>query len=310
MFNYRLNFTFDAYYKKTDDVLLNVVLTSTLPVNTIQTNAGEIENKGIEFSFNTVNINKKLTWTSDLNMSFNRNKVLSLMYTPVYYYGYIYSNNSNVSMVKPGEPLGVFYGLIAEGVDPETGDLIYKDANGNGVFEAGADRTVIGDPNPDFIFGFTNNFNYWRFDLNIFFQGTVGNDIYNATRIDLEGMFDSKNQSTAVLDRWTPENTITDIPRAANMDNVRNSTRFIENGSYCRLKTLTLSYTVLDNNPDFKFIKKFSVYATGENLLTFTGYSGFDPEVNAYGNNATEMGIDYGTYPHAINVIFGLNVQF
>jgi TonB-linked SusC/RagA family outer membrane protein len=310
MFNYRLMFTFDAYYKRTEDVLLNVVLTSTLPVNTIQTNAGEIENKGIEFSLSTVNINKKLTWTSDLNMSFNRNKVLSLVYTPVYYFGHIYSNNSNVSMVKPGEPLGVFYGLIAEGVDPATGDLIYKDANGNGVFEAGADRTVIGDPNPDFIFGFTNNFNYWRFDLNIFFQGTVGNDIFNATRIDLEGMFDSKNQSTAVLDRWTPENTITDIPRAANMDNVRNSTRFIENGSYCRLKTVTLSYTVLDNNPDFKFIKKFSVYATGENLLTFTGYSGFDPEVNAYGNNATEMGIDYGTYPQSINVIFGLNVQF
>jgi TonB-linked SusC/RagA family outer membrane protein len=310
MFNFRLNFTFDAYYKKTSDVLLNVQLTNTLPVTTIQTNAGDIENKGIEFTFNTVNINKKLIWTTDLNMSFNRNEVTSLTYTPVYYFGYIYSNNSYVSLVKPGESLGAFYGLIAEGVDPATGDIIYKDANGNGIFEAGADRTVIGDPNPDFIFGFTNNFSYWRFDLSIFFQGSVGNDIYNATRIDLEGMFDSKNQSTAVLDRWTPENTDTDIPRPANMDNVRNSTRFIEDGSYCRLKTTTLSYKVLDNNPDFKFIKKFSVYVTGENLLTFTGYSGFDPEVNAYGNNAVEMGIDYGTYPHSINVIFGLNVQF
>lgn len=310
MFNFRVNFTIDAYYKKTTDVLLNVELSNTLPVTTIQTNAGTIENKGIEFSLNTININKKLTWTTDLNMSFNRNKMLSLNYTPVYYFGHIYSNNSDVSMVKPGLPLGSFYGLVSEGVDPETGDLIYKDVNQNGIFEAGADRAVIGDPNPDFIFGFTNTFNYWKFDLNIFFQGSVGNDIYNSTRIDLEGMFDSKNQSVDVLRRWTPENPDTDIPRPANMDNVRNSTRFIEDGSYVRLKAVTLSYKVIDNNPKIKIIRQFSVYVTGQNLLTFTGYSGFDPEVNAYGNNATEMGIDYGTYPQSINVIFGLNVQF
>jgi TonB-linked SusC/RagA family outer membrane protein len=310
MFNFRVNFTFDAYYKKTSDVLLNVELTNTLPVTTIMTNAGDIENKGIEFSLNTVNIDKKLRWTTDLNMSFNRNKVLSLTYTPVYYFGYIYSNNSRVSMVKPGQPLGAFYGLVSEGVDPATGNLIYKDANNNGVFEAGADRTVIGDPNPDFTFGFTNDFSYWKFDLDIFFQGSVGNDIYNATRIDLEGMFDSKNQSTDVMRRWTPDNPNTDIPKPANMDNVRNSTRFIEDGSYVRLKSVTLSYKIIDNDPNIKIIKQFSVYVTGQNLLTFTKYSGFDPEVNAYGNNAAEMGIDYGTYPQSINVIFGLNLKF
>lgn len=312
MFNFRVNLTLDAYYKKTSDVLLNVQLTNTLPVTTIMTNAGDIENKGIEFSINTVNINKKVTWTTDLNMSFNRNKVLSLTYTPVYYFGNIYSTGTNVSMVKPGQPLGVFYGLVAEGVDPATGDMIYKDVNNNGIFESGADRTVIGDPNPDFVFGFTNSLNYKKWDLNIFFQGSVGNDIYNATRVDLEGMFDSKNQSTDVLRRWTPENTDTDIPRAIknSTSNVANSSRFVEDGSYVRLKTVTLSYKIIDNNPKIKAIKQFSVYLTGENLLTFTGYSGFDPEVSAYGNNAVEMGIDYGTYPQSINVIFGLNVQF
>ncbi|MCK9398678.1 MAG: TonB-dependent receptor [Bacteroidales bacterium] len=310
MFNFRVNLSVDAYYKKTTDVLLNVELSNTLPVTTMQTNAGNIENKGIEFTINTVNINKKLTWSTDLNMSFNRNKVLSLNYTPVYYFGHIYSNNSDVSMVKPGLPLGSFYGLVSEGVDPETGDLIYKDVNQNGIFEAGADRTVIGDPNPDFIFGFTNTFNYWKFDLNIFFQGSVGNDIYNSTRIDLEGMFDSKNQSVDVLRRWIPENPDTDIPRPANMDNVRNSTRFIEDGSYVRLKAVTLSYKVFDNNSKITFVRQFTVYVTGQNLLTFTGYSGFDPEVNAYGNNATEVGIDYGTYPQSVSLIFGLNVQF
>jgi TonB-dependent starch-binding outer membrane protein SusC len=308
--NFRLNLTLDAYYKKTTDVLLDVQLPSSTGFDYIQTNNGSIENKGIEFSINSVNINKKLVWTTDLNMSFNRNKVLSMVYTPVYYYGHIYSNNSDVTMVKVGQPLGVFYGLVAEGVDPATGDIIYKDVNGNGVFEAGADRTVIGDPNPDFIFGFTNDFSYWKFDLDIFFQGSVGNDIYNSTRIDLEGMFDSKNQSTVVLDRWTPENTDTDIPRAGNMANVQNSTRFVEDGSYVRLKSVTLSYKILDNNPKVKAIKNFTVYVTGQNLLTFTGYSGFDPEVSAYGNETVEMGIDYGTYPQSINVIFGLNVKF
>lgn len=312
MFNFRVNFTIDAYYKKTTDVLLNVQLTNTLPVTTIMTNAGDIENKGIEFSINTININKKITWTTDLNMSFNRNKVLSLVYTPVYYFGDIYSSGSKVSMVKPGQPLGVFYGLVAEGVDPATGDMLYKDVNGNGLLELGADRTVIGDPNPDFVFGFTNTLNYKKWDLNIFFQGSVGNDIYNATRVDLEGMFDSKNQSVAVLDRWTPENTDTDVPRAVKNStyNIANSSRFIEDGSYVRLKTVTLSYKIIDNDPKIRIIKKFSVYLTGENLLTFTNYSGYDPEVSAYGSNAVSMGIDYGTYPQSINVILGLNVQF
>jgi len=149
--------------------------------------------------------------------------------------------------------------------------------------------------------------------LNIFFQGSYGNDIYNATRIDLEGMFDSKNQSVDILRRWTPENTITDMPKAiggGKVDNVRNSSRFVEDGSYIRLKSLTLSYKVLDNNPMFKAIKNLSVYVTAQNLLTFTKYSGFDPEVNAFGNSATELGIDYGTYPQSRTVIAGINVEF
>lgn len=313
MFNFRLGFTFDAYYKKTSDVLLPVPLSNTLPVTMLMTNAGEIENKGLEFSINTVNINKKLIWTTDLNMSFNRNKVLSLAdYSKVYYFGYTYSNNSYISLVKVGEPIGVFYGWVSEGVDPATGNIMYKDVNNNGItgVDDTGDRTVIGNPHPDFIFGFTNTFTYWKFDLNIFFQGSVGNDIYNSTRIDLEGMFDSKNQSVEVLDRWTPENTETDIPKAGNMDNVVSSSRFVENGSYVRLKQVTLSYKIIDTNSEAKAIKKFSVYVTGNNLLTFTKYSGFDPEVNAYGNNATEIGIDYGTYPQCLGVIVGLNVQF
>lgn len=313
MFNARLIFTFDAYYKKTSDVLLNVQLTSSLPVNTIQTNAGEIVNKGLEFSLSTVNFDtKKFKWTSDFNMSFNRNEVTKLEYTPVYYFGRIYSNNQDANILRVGLPLGAFYGYVSEGVDPETGDIKYKDENKNGIFDPG-DRKVIGYGMPDFTFGFTNNFSYGRFNLNLFFQGSYGNDIFNATRIDLEGMFDSKNQSVDVLDRWQNPGDITDIPRAVgggNVDNVRNSTRFIEDGSYIRLKSATLSYMVLNDNPKFKAIRRLSVYVTGQNLITLTKYSGFDPEVNAFGSSAVSMGIDYGTYPQSRSVVFGLNVEF
>ena len=312
MFNSRIVFNVDAYIKKTKDLILNVQLPATAPLPYISTNAGKLENRGIEFNLNTVNIAKKLRWDTDLNFSLNRNKVTELTYPGPYYFGAIYSNGQYVSIVQTGTSLGTFYGYVSEGVDPATGNIKYADLNHNGIIESG-DRTIIGHAQPDFTFGFTNNFSYWRFDLSIFFQGSVGNDIYNATRIDLEGMFDSKNQSVDVLNRWTTTNTITDIPKAVSngsLYNVKNSSRFIEDGSYIRLKSLTLSYKILDNSKKSKGAPKLSIYVTGQNLLTFTKYKGFDPEVNAYGNNATEMGIDYGTYPQAITVITGLNLEF
>ena len=312
MFNSRIVLNADVYYKITNDVLLNVGLPTSAPISTFQTNAGSIENKGFEFSINSVNIDKKLKWNTNFNYSLNKNMVKSLKYTPVYYFGLIYSNNSDVTIVKAGLPLGTFFGYISEGVDPVTGNIKYADLNHNGILDPG-DRTVIGKAQPLYTFGITNTFSYWRFDLSIFFQGSVGNDIYNATRIDLEGMFDSKNQSVVVLNRWTPTNTITDIPKAVgkgNVDNVRNSTRFIEDGSYLRLKSITLSYKIFDGNKKIKGAPKLSIYVTGQNLLTFTKYKGFDPEVNAFGNSATEMGIDYGTYPQAVTFITGINLEF
>ena len=312
MWNGRLVFVADAYLKQTDDVLLNVQLSNSLPISSIQTNAGSIENKGLEFSLSTVNTVKALKWRTDFNISFNKNKVTALQYTDVYYFGRIYSNNQDVAIVKEGLPLGTFFGYVSDGVDPETGDLTFRDVNGNGIFDPG-DRTVIGDANPTFTYGMTNTFSWRRFDFNFFFQGSYGNDIYNATRIDLEGMFDSKNQSTAVLRRWTPENRNTDIPRAVgggNVDNVRNSTRFVEDGSYLRLKAVTLTYNFNPRLLKKSGISKLSVYTTGQNLLTFTNYSGFDPEVNAFGLSATELGVDYGTYPQARTLTVGLNAEF
>ncbi|HZV69970.1 MAG TPA: TonB-dependent receptor [Saprospiraceae bacterium] len=312
LFGGRLNLIADAYVKKTDDVLLNVQLSNSLPISTIQTNAGKIENKGFEFSLGSVNTTGTFSWSTDANISFNKNKVIELDFTEVYFFGRIYSNNQDVSIVREGLPLGVFYGYISEGVDPETGDIVYKDFNENGIFDPG-DRTIIGDGNPDFTYGLTNTFSWKNFELNLFLQGSQGNEIFNATRIDLEGMFDSKNQSVVVLDRWTPDNRDTEIPRAiggGNVKNVLNSSRFVEDGSYLRLKSVTLAYSIGNRILDRLNLQKLSVYVTGQNLLTFTGYSGFDPEVNAFGRSATELGIDYGTYPQSRTVTFGVNVEF
>lgn len=312
MYNGRVVFVADAYLKKTEDVLLNVQLTNTLPISFIQTNAGTVENKGLDFSLSTVNTISPLRWKTDFNISFNRNKVLDLKYTNVYYFGRIYSNNQDVAILQKDLPLGTFFGYVSEGVDPETGDIKYKDVNGNGIFDT-RDRTTIGNGNPDFIFGLTNTLTWRNFDLNFFFQGSYGNDIFNATRIDLEGMFDSKNQSTAVLRRWTTDNRNTDIPRArggGNVDNVYNSTRFVEDGSYIRLKQITFTYNLSSSLLKKIGFSKMSVYTTGQNLLTFTKYSGFDPEVNAFGTSATEVGIDYGTYPQARVLTVGVNAEF
>jgi TonB-linked SusC/RagA family outer membrane protein len=311
-FDSRVTLNADAYIKKTADVLLNVQLSSSLPITTIQTNAGNIENKGIDLSLSTINIDRLLKWTTDFNISFNRNKVTDLQYTDIYYFGRIYSNNQDVAIVRKGLPLGSFSGYVADGVDPETGNMKFRDVNNNGIFDTG-DRTIIGNAQPKFTFGFTNNISYKRFDFNFFFQGSYGNDIYNATRIDLEGMFDSKNQSTAVLRRWTTTNRYTDIPRAlggGKVDNVRNSSRFVEDGSYIRLKAVTLSYHIIRNGTNKLGVEKMTVYTTGQNLLTLTKYTGFDPEVNAFGLSATELGIDYGTYPQARTLTVGLNIEF
>jgi TonB-linked SusC/RagA family outer membrane protein len=310
-FNSRVTVTFDAYIKKTDDLIIPVALPQTTGLPIIMTNAGDMENKGIELNISSVNVDKAVTWTSDFNIAFNRNKVTRINenLSSNYQFGRIYSNNQESVILKPGLALGTYYGYISDGVDPATGDIMYRDIDDNGIINPD-DRTVIGNGQPDFIYGLTNNLSYKRWKLNVFFQGSQGNDIFNATRVDLEGMFDSKNQSTVVLNRWTPDNQITDIPRAGNIQNVNNSTRFVEDGSYLRLKVVTLSY---DLNPDFLQklgIKRFSVYGTGQNLLTFTNYSGFDPEVNAFNNSATVLGVDYGTYPQARTIIFGINMEF
>lgn len=313
LFNSRINLTADAYIKRTNDLLLDSPLPTATGFDKAIQNIGEIENKGIEFALNTVNIqSENLTWSTGFNMSVNRNEVVSLVGQELLQGG-ITGGRGEASLVREGEPLGTLYGYIFGGVDPTTGDAYYVDKNGNSTFTPNPeDRTIIGDANPDFYYGVTNTINYKGFTLFVFLQGAQGSDMLNVTRIETEGMIDPKNQSTAVLNRWRQPGDITNIPRASfgNSDNSRVSTRFIEDASYLRFKTITLSYNLPQSLLNKIGVSALKVYGTGENIFTITDYSGFDPEVNAFGGSNTVQGIDFGTYPQTRNLIFGLNITF
>lgn len=303
----------DLYWKKTKGLLVNVPLPSGVaPVDFITRNDGKMKNWGAELSLEAKDNRHGLKWSTIVTWSFNRNEITDLELSQIYNYAQLESNNEYVVRMSPGHSLGAFYGYVAKGVDPETGNMIYVDRNNNGTIDPD-DRTFIGNAEPDFIYSLNQTFSYRGFGLTIFFQGSQGNDIFNASRIDTEGMFDVKNQTTDVLRRWERPGQVTDIPRAVSDGstyNVHNSTRFVEDGSYLRLKSLTLSYTLPAKWTGKANIKNFTLYATATNLFTITGYDGFDPEVNYGGNNSVIQGVDYGTYPQSRSYIFGLSLDF
>lgn len=306
----RLTVTLDYYFKKTTDMLMEVAMNSTgaSTIDKIQRNEGEMENKGFEVAINSRNLIGAFTWDTDFNISFNKNELTKLKTKQLYTDGRTSDNvNQDVVYNRPGRPLGSFFGYISDGVDPETGELIYRDLDKNGRLTP-ADRTYIGDPNPDFTFGLTNNFSWKDINLSVFLQGSYGNDIFNASRMETEGMYDDKNQSTVVLDRWKIPGQITDVPKAR--FDMKNSTYFVEDGSYLRVKSITLSYNLRNNLLSKIGVSRLQPYFTANNLLTWTNYSGMDPEVNQWGNNGAVQGIDWGTYPQSRSFIFGVNLEF
>lgn len=306
--NNRINFTADYYYKKTSDMLMTISLPKgSALANSISFNGGTMVNKGFEFTLDTHNLTGKFQWDSNFNISFNKNELKSLRLTQVY--NAVSTNeNANEQVVRnePGRPVGCFYGYISDGVDPETGELMYRDINKDGTVNA-SDRTYIGDPNPDFTFGFTNNFSYKGINLNILLQGSYGNDIYNASRMDTEGMYDGKNQTTNVLRRWRIPGQITDVPKAGFKQH--NSSYYVEDGSYLRVKSVTLSYDVPRRMLKKIGFTRLMPFFTATNLFTITGYNGMDPEINQYGNGAVQ-GIDWGTYPLNRSFTIGLKAEF
>ena len=280
------------------------------PYPSIYRNEGEMSNWGLEFAISSVNFDRKgFRWTTDFNISMNRNKLEKLDLQQVYYYTKTSEALSEyVVRMTPDQPLSKFWGYKALGVDPETGMMQYEDTNNDGKINA-SDKQYIGDANPLFTFGMTNTLSWKGLSLSFLITSSIGNDIYNASRIEMVGMYNGANQITDVLRRWRVPGQVTDIPKGGELDNLRASTRWVEDGSYLKIKNITLSYDIVHPKLKKANIARIQPYITLDNMVTFTNYSGYDPEMSQY-TSATSMGIDWGTYPNVKTVTFGVNVDF
>lgn len=320
LFNSRVMFSFDAYLKETRDMLVkaSIPITSGFEdTTTTYTNAGKVRNQGIEMSLHTINLTGELGWETNLTATYNKNKIKDLNSDVPYYINQI--NNSYVTMLAKDYPINVFYGYVTDGIfqnqsevnthavqpGAEPGDIRFRDLNNDGVIND-SDRTVIGNPNSSWLFSMNNSLSYKGFELSVFLQGIAGNKIYNANNIDNTGMAAAYNQTTDVLKRWQGEGTSNSMPRAVFGDpnqNTRVSDRFVENGSYLRLKNITLSYTFPKQWLQKAQIENARLSLSCENVATITGYSGFDPEVGI-------NGIDQNRYPISRTFSLGLNFNF
>ena len=341
-FRQRLTLELDLYKKVTSDLLLDAKLPTSMGFTNAFKNIGKVQNAGVEITLNGDILDRgEFRWNAGFNISFNRNKLLQLAdnqtellsilswnldysKVPLYiaevgspisqYYGYIWDGNYQYSDFNETSP-GVY--ALKDGIASyrtnraltQPGDIKYRDHNGDGVVNT-EDRVVIGNPNPDYIGGFTNNFSWKGFDLNVFFQFSQGQQVFNANRIIFEGGGRMhQNMFASYEHRWTPENQNNTYFRTNGLGpaDFAYSTRLVEDGSYLRLKTVALGY-----NFPLSLIKKAKLgslraYVSAQNLLTWTKYQGFDPEVSAY-DSALTPGFDYSVYPRARTITFGLNV--
>ena len=308
LFGGRLSGSLDAYYKKTDNLLMWVPMPSPYP--SLYRNEGSMSNWGVEFTVSAAPVVKNgFEWRTDFNISLNRNRLEKLTIRPVYTYGYVGDQlGDSVIRLEEGRPLSNFYGYKTHGVDPETGLVIYEDLDNNAVIND-SDKTWIGSANPDFIFGWTHNLSYKGLNLSFLFTGSVGNKIFNVSKIDMIGMRNGANQLHDAVRRWRIPGQITDIPKAGEPDNIKASDMWVEDGSYLKLKNITLSYDIHSAWLKKANIARVQPYVTLANFVTFTKYSGYDPEVSQ-NSDATTMGLDFGTYPNIRTVTFGVNVDF
>ncbi len=367
LFDSRINLTVNAYYKTTKDLLLQPSVSPVLggsegsDIATPYQNIGKVDNKGIDISLNTVNIHKpNFEWSSNINFSLNRNEVVALDDLGTTIYGSLdwYSAFQTVTMIDPGHPIGVFYGYKTDGLytDAEdlqnsarpdgvsihrttgswVGDVKFQDISGpdgtpDGVIDED-DQTIIGDPNPDFTFGFTNNFSYKQWDLTVGLTGSYGADILNYVRVKTEGLTslwdnqdeavlnraqlvysDGDNSNVEDVDNCYLKNTDASIPRFSGSDingNNRMSDRWLEDGSYLRVQNISLAYRFPKSWIKKVGMESCKVYFNAQNVYTFTNYSGLDPEVGSYNQKAILSNIDMGRYPSPKVFTFGTNITF
>lgn len=353
MLNERVRLTADVYQKWTNDLLLQQPLplyagtSGTGAISPPIVNIGSLENKGLELALNTVNMNRSLRWESTFIYSMNRNKVTE-MDQETSFIERLINFFDPVSRTVVGRPVGQFYGYVVDGVFENeediqnhaqqhnnihptqgvwAGDLKFRDLNGDGVIDD-QDRMVIGDPNPIFQFGITNNFYYRNFDLSIFINGSYGNDIFNQVKRWNEDpssnfgllatvnnharveLIDAEGSATDISNVFVsnPETTVPRITSSDPNNNQRLSDRFVEDGSYVRLKNLTFGFTLPPNLLNRFNLRTMRVYFSGENLFTLTGYSGYDPEVGSQVQDPLLIGVDNGRYPSQRIFTFGINI--
>lgn len=307
VFNNRIIFTADYYRKKTEDLLLEKPTPPSSGFDSKISNIGKMENKGFEIYLSTLNIDRAIKWESQLNISINKNEV-----TQLYHNEPIENIGRGFQRIEVGEPLGIFYGYESLGVDPNTGDIVFADRNNDGIIDV-KDKTKIGTPHAKFTGGFQNNFSFKNFSLDIFLQFSYGNDVFNGTRRYIESLKGVDNQTTSILDRWQEPGDETAIPRATNLDpneNNRVSSRFVEDGSYLKIKSVKLNYNVSHKLIERMNLKDMNFYILAQNLYTFTNYSGMDPEVNYAGDDVVRSGVEFFTYPSARVYSIGLSFKF
>ncbi|MBS9462888.1 TonB-dependent receptor [Flagellimonas sp. 389] len=330
LFNQRIDLTAEYYYKKTEDLLFNKELPKYTGFDTQVQNIGSMENKGFEFSLNTVNVSKdKFSWNTNFNIFFNENKVLDLGGDEdiILESGSPFAEISDSGILTPGEPLGSFYGFVFDGIyqnqaevnaidDPTAapGRVKFRDINEDGVIDS-EDRTIIGNAQPDFIWGFTNNFSFGNIDLDFTLQGVQGNDVFWTTEFLLSGVGETRNSLANVVNFWNGEGTSNTVQALGEAPGSMSS-RYIHDGSYIRLQNLSLGFNLPRPVLDRLKMKAAKIYVSGQNLFTITDYPGYDPEVNSRGGDQTLsnqnilLGYDHGGFPGVRIYNIGLNVTF
>ena len=345
MLRNKFTLTAEYYQRKTDNLILAVPLPPTMGFlnSSVNQNVASMENNGFEFQLGYNDREGDFKWNASANFSFVTNEVTKLAdgVTNIERGGDQDFGTYNITNTAPGhsvqsyfgwEVVGIFQSMAevnssAAQVNPTTtpydptkhtspGDLRFKDQNKDGIIDL-KDRVFLGSYIPKVSYAFNGGVNYMNFDLSLFFQGVQGNKIFNAGRVITEGMVRFFNAGTQVLNAWTPTNTSTNIPRAISSDpnqNARPSDRFLEDGSYLRLKNISLGYNIAGNSLQSLtkgVVKNFRVYVSAQNILTFTNYSGYDPEVgNRTPNNSLTNGIDYFSYPQPKSFQIGIQAGF
>ncbi len=335
LFKNKITFTAEYYQRKTDNLILSVPLPPSFGYlnSSVLQNVGAMKNNGFEFQLGYADREGAFKWNASTNMSFVTNQVTKLAegVSNIERGGDADFGSYNITNTAPGYSVQGFYGWVVEGIFQNAGeiskhafqkagtapgDLKFKDLNGDGVIDLN-DRQYLGSFIPKVTYAFNLGANYKNFDLSLFFQGVQGNKIFNATRVITEGMVRFFNAGKEVLNAWTPTNTNTDIPRAASSDpneNARPSTRFVEDGSFLRLKNIMAGYNIPAQSLKTLTkgtVKSFRIYVSAQNILTFTKYKGYDPEVgNRTPNSSLTNGIDFAVYPQPKSFQLGIQANF